>query len=161
MEMRHLANLALLLLAVGLACNTAGPAPVEAIATEPPVQGPPEPPHVVSSETTIAITVNPWACPAGPEFVVATNNEVQMTNIFNNQVVGTITLLGNTLIAKADGHHKEIPLAKDSYEVSVTTINVLSDGNGEVFITNYTVFVCNGYLYYLGEPEPMYPQTDA
>lgn len=84
-----------------------------------------------------------------------------MTNIFNNQVVGTITLLGKTLIAKADGHHKEIPLAKDSYEVSVTTINVLSDGNGEVFITNYTVFVCDGHLYYMGEPEPILPDTEV
>lgn len=159
--MRHLFFLAILLLAVGLACSTAGPAPVEAIATEPPVQGPPEPPHVVSSETTVIITVNPWACPAGPEFVVAANGQVDMTNIFNNQVVGTITLLGNTLIAEADGHHKEVPLAKDSYEVSVMKANVLSDGNGEVFITNYTVFVCDGQLFYIGEQEPIFPQTDA
>lgn len=151
------------LLLVGAIVFTAcgGTAPVvEQAATEPPVQGPLKPPYIVSSETTVTITVNPWACPAGPEFV-ASNGQIDMTNIFNNQVVGTITLLGNTLIAKADGHHKEIPLAQDSYEVSVMKTNVLSDGNGEVFITNYTIFVCDGQLFYLGEREPIIPQTDA
>ncbi len=161
MSKRNFILIGLLLVGAIVFAACGGTAPVEQAATEPPVQGPPEPPQIVSSETTVTITVNPWACPAGPEFVVAANGQIDMTNIFNNQVVGTITLLGNTLIAKADGHHKEVPLAKDSYEVSVMKTNVLSDGNGEVFITNYTVFVCDGQLFYIGEHEPILPQTDA
>lgn len=84
-----------------------------------------------------------------------------MTNIFSNEEVGTIVLLGKTLIVKSGERHKEVPLAKNSYEVSIVQTKVFSDGNAEIFVTNYTVFACNGTLYYLGEPEPILPETEV